>query len=156
MESRDESQPPSKGEEGFSLIEVVIALVIIMIALLGVFYAFTYAITYNAGNNTRAQALSVLQQEIELMRSVKFGPNYTDTLLLGGTHTRPTVTAANGNVYRVVHVIDNDPLTTGVQDDDTVKPPLKEVTITVTLDAPSPGWQTAVPATVVLRRTRGN
>src|SRR5215213_8520026 len=58
--------------KGFTLIEVVIALIIIMIALLGVFSVFTYAITYNAGNKARAQALAILQQEVERYRAAKF------------------------------------------------------------------------------------
>ena len=32
----------------------------------------------------------------------------------------------------------------------------KEITVTVTLENPTPGWQTALPATVVLRRARAN
>lgn len=144
------------GDAGFSLIEVSIALLIIMVALLGVFFTFTYAITYNAGNNSRAQALAVLQQEVEIMRSAKFTSTYTDPLLYGGQRTRPTVIAANGYSFSVVHTVDNDPLTPGPDYDESVNPTLKEVTITVTLDYSNVGWQTAVPATVILRRTRGN
>ena len=56
---------PRSGEAGFSLIEVAVAMVVVLIALLGVFFTLTYAITYNAGNNSRAQALAVLQEEVE-------------------------------------------------------------------------------------------
>ncbi len=56
------------GQSGFSLIEVVLALVILLVALLGVFLSFTYAISYNAGNNSRSQALAILQQQVEKMR----------------------------------------------------------------------------------------
>src|SRR5438067_13579696 len=65
-------------EAGFSLIEVVCALVIILIALLGVVFAFTYAITYNAGNSSRSQCLAVLQQEVEQIRAAQFTCVFTD------------------------------------------------------------------------------
>ena len=34
-------------QSGFTLIEVAVAMVIILVALLGVVFTFTYAITYN-------------------------------------------------------------------------------------------------------------
>ncbi len=142
-------------EGGFTLVEVVIAFVIVTVALLGVFATFVYAINYNAGNNSRAQALSVLQQEVEQIRSLKFTPYTTDAGLAGGTKAPKTVVSADGSVFKVQIVVDNNPLVTGVQDE-SVATSIKEVTVTVTLAAPTPGWQTAVPTTVVLRRTRGN
>lgn len=153
------------GNAGFSLIEVVIALLIIMIGLLGVATVFTFAITQNAGNKSRSQALAVLQQEAEQIRSGKFNANTTDTILLGGDQTQRLVTAENGNSFLVDISVDNEPLVANVQDEtydclspqgDTIPCALKEITITVSFAAPTPGWQTAVPATIVIRRVRGN
>lgn len=146
------------GESGFTLIETVIAQVVIMIALLGVFYTFTYAILYNAGNDSRAQALAVLQQEVENLRSKKFVPTYTDPDITGGVKPTRTVTAANNFSYSVDVSVDNNPATSDVIDDESAVPntAIKEITVTVRLAAPNPGWQTAVPATVILRRVRGN
>ena len=89
---------PSKGERGFSLIEVIIALVILMIAVMGVFAAFTYSTIYNSGNSRRSQALSVLQKEVEELRSIKFNPPpaVIDPRLAGGVKAPRTVTAADG------------------------------------------------------------
>jgi prepilin-type N-terminal cleavage/methylation domain-containing protein len=154
-------------ETGFSLVEVSIAMVIILIALLGVFVTFTYAISYNAGNNSRSQALAVLQQEVELLRSAKFTPTVTDSYtpgvpddgkrdIRGGTKANRTVSSADGNKFVVETKIDNDPLTEGIQSTNEATTTIKEITVTVTLDSPTPGWQTSVPATVVLRRVRGN
>ena len=139
---------------GFTLIEVSIAMVIILIALLGVFVTFIYAINYNSGNNSRAQALAVLQQKIETLRSAKFTPTITDPTLTGGTRAAESVTSANGNRFTIQAVIDDDPFTSGIQID-TAKS-VKEISVTVTLESPSPGWQTSVPATVILRRVRAN
>jgi Tfp pilus assembly protein PilV len=164
---------------GFSLIEVVIALVIIMIALLGVAAVFGYTIVYNAGNKSRAQALTVLQQEVERYRAAKFNAgsapdNYTPgdpddgrRDITGGAKARRTVTADNGYVFLVDVTFDDDPFTAGIQEEDNgyvcttpqggaVDCTIKEITITITLAAPSPGWQTAIPAILVLRRVRGN
>lgn len=151
-------------EGGFSLIEIMIALVILMVAMLGVFQAFTYAIAYNNGNKTRGQALVVMQQEVERLRSKKFTPGFTDPDLTGGTHTN-TVSLTSGPIFTVTDQVDNEPLVDGIQPESyqcltpqgaNIPCAIKEITITVTLQAPYPGWQTAVPAVAVLRRTRGN
>lgn len=144
-------------EDGLSLVEVSVAMVIILIALLGVVTSFTYAITYNAGNNSRAHALAVLQQEVEFLRSKKFTPGVTDPELSGGTKTPRTVVSPNGGTFSVRVFIDNDPAVAGIQTDtDVPNPSLKEIEIRVQLENPSPGWQAAVPATIVMRRVRGN
>jgi prepilin-type N-terminal cleavage/methylation domain-containing protein len=147
-----------KSEEGFSLVEVVIAMMVFLVALLGVFATFTYAINYNAGNNSRAQALAILQQEVELMRSAKFTPAITDPSLTGGTKAAraPTFPPASGGSYIVEIKVDNDPSTAAIDSPGDTTTTLKEVTVTVKLDSPTPGWQTSVPATVILRRVRAN
>jgi prepilin-type N-terminal cleavage/methylation domain-containing protein len=160
--------PVSYVQSGFTLVETMVALVIVLVALLGVFYSFTYAILYNAGNATRTQCLATMQQEVEQIRAAKFTPTQTDSYapsgancrtdglrdLTGGVKTACRIQAPNGGDFRVETTVDDDPFTTGVQVDATST--MKEITITVRLDSPSPGWQTAVPATVILRRTRGN
>ena len=144
----------TRGEAGFSLIEVTVAMVIFLIAMLGIFVTFTYAINYNAGNSSRAQALAILQQTVEKMRSAKFVPNGTDAALTGGVKASQAVTSSDGNRFRVSVTVDDDQFTAGVQVN--ASKSIKEVTVTVELERPTPGWQTSVPATVVLRRVRGN
>ncbi|HUR99951.1 MAG TPA: type II secretion system protein [Pyrinomonadaceae bacterium] len=172
--------------KGFTLIEVVMALIIIMIALLGVFSVFTYAITYNAGNKARAQALAILQQEVERYRAAKFnGVPETDNFtpgdpddgrrdITGGRKADRLVTATNGMTFTVRVSVDNAPFVANTPDPpnldipqnesytclspqgDAVPCTLKEITIEVKLAAPNPGWQTAIPVRTVLRRVRGN
>ena len=139
---------------GFSLVEVVIAMLILMIALLGVFISFAYAVNYNAGNNSRSQALAILQQEVENIRSAKFTPAVTDSKLLGGTGTPTSVTGHDGNEYIIRVTVDDNPNLPGIQIDNSQT--LKEISVTVGLDTPTPGWQTAVPARIVLQRVRSN
>lgn len=139
---------------GFTLIEAIIAMVILMVALLGVFHVYTYATLYNAGNASRSQALAILQQEVEFLRSKKFSPSAVDTELSGGVKPDKFVNAPNGGTFRVQTSVDDKPFVDGVNVDAASE--LKEITVTVTLGPPSAGWQLAAPATVVLRRTRGN
>jgi prepilin-type N-terminal cleavage/methylation domain-containing protein len=160
-ELRTEAERPDanavRGQEGFSLIEVAVAMVVVLIALLGVFFTLTYAITYNAGNNSRAQALAVLQAEVERLRSLKFTPNLTDADLQGGVRPVQIVVSPNGGTFGVRVFVDNDPDTTGIQNEtDVPNPTIKEIEVQVRLEHPSPGWQAAVPATIVMRRVRSN
>lgn len=148
-----------KNESGFSLIEVTIALVILLISILAVFTAFTYSIIYNAGNSSRSQGLSVFQKEIELLRSAKFTPTiYNDPLLTGGKKTPIYKTSEGDNTrYLLETTVDNDPYTAGIQStgNDTTK--LKEITITVTPQNTNNGkWVSAYKTTIIMHRTRAN
>lgn len=156
-ENRSASAQPDDslfGQKGFSLVEVTIAMVIFLIVMLGVFVTFTYAVNYNAGNNSRAQALAVLQQEVERLRSAKFTSGGTDPLLTGGKKARRTINLAGTGSFRIDISIDDDPTTAAIDTD--ASKTIKEITVEVALDNPTPGWQTSLPAIVVLRRVRGN
>ena len=142
---------------GFTLIEAACALVIILIALLGVVFAFTYAVNYNAGNTSRSQALAVLQQEVEQLRAARFTPAITDSALTGGIKAERTVTHTSGNSFVIGVAVDNDPFTAGIQDDSAApSPTLKEIRVRARLASPSPGWQTTIPQPSILRRARAN
>ena len=158
LEQNPSDPSPSTTENGMSLVETTIALVIIMVALLGVVHSFTYAVTYNAGNAVRAEGLAILQREVETMRAAKWTSSGTAPEVVStGPTCDPVVTttpSSNGGTFRIERTIDDDPFTDGCQVNAATQ--LKEITLTVRLAAPSPGWQFAVPATVVLRRTRGN
>ncbi|MEO6588937.1 MAG: prepilin-type N-terminal cleavage/methylation domain-containing protein [Pyrinomonadaceae bacterium] len=147
-----------KNESGFSLIEVTIALVILLVSVLAIFGAFTYAVKYNTGNSRRSQALSVFQQQIELTRSAKFTPTiYNDPLLTGGFKTPiPVTSKGDNNTYLVETIVDNDPFTAGVQSANDITTKLKEITITITPQTSSESWVSAYKTKVVFRRTRAN
>ncbi len=83
------------GEDGFTLIETAIALVVMMIVTLAASSLFAYAINYNAGASDRALALALAQQRMERLRKCVF----TDASLNSGTATE-TVTSA-GRPYTV-------------------------------------------------------
>ena len=114
---------------GFTLIETSIALLILMVAGLGVASLFTYSIRYNTGGNDRAVALSVAQQQIEQFRSVPF----THSILAVASATVLTPdTVSNGRTYRVTKTV------TGSNNDVSGNPTLK--TITIRVDPTGSGW----------------
>jgi type II secretory pathway pseudopilin PulG len=153
-------QSEKGAEAGFSLVELVIAILVMTVMLLGTLTVFTFAVQYNRGNNLRSQALSVLQQEAEIYRSSKFTPAVTDATLLGGVKTTKIATAADGTAYLVNTTVDNDPATSGIQSSETMPSgspcTLKEIKITVTPQNAQAAWQRAVVAEVVIQRVQGN
>ena len=127
-------------EEGFTLIETSIAMVLMMISALGVASLFTYSITNNTGANDRAVAISLAQQQLEQLRSVPF----TDTILnvTAATVLSPD-TVNNGRSYRVTRTV------TGSNNNVSGNPTLK--TITIRVEPRGAGW-TGLP--VILRTIR--
>lgn len=142
------------GEKGFSLIETTIAFTILLIALMGVFSTIIFVVNYNTGNSLRSQSLAIMQQQAEILQSAKFSPTVIDQTLIGGVKPPTIVKSADGNLYRVEIVVDDDPLTDGIQVDSGKT--LKEISVTVTPENAFASWQTAIAATIVVRRVRGN
>ena len=138
-------------EKGFSLVEVVIAMSVFLVVLLGMSSVFVYSVNYNAGNNTRTQGLMLLQQKMEELRGRKFGETMTHSYLVAGENVELRNSADN-KTFSVRTIVDDDPFVPGIQAD--TSKTLKEITVTVSLDASAPGWQTALPATSILYRTR--
>lgn len=144
----------NKNESGFSLIEVTISMMVLLVGLLGVTLSYSWAVRFNAGNNLRMQSLAILQQEIEQFRSAKYTPVVTDSVLLGGVKAPKTITTADGNQFTIETVVDDDPFIDNVQINQSKT--LKSITITVSGENQTQKWITALPATVTLRRVRGN
>jgi len=59
-------------ERGFTLIETMIALIVMMVAGLAAASLFIYAINYNSGAYDRTLALAVAQQRMEHLRKGSF------------------------------------------------------------------------------------
>lgn len=116
-------------ERGFTLIETSVAMIILMIAGLGVATVFTYSIRYNSGADDRAIAISIAQQQLEQCRSVAFD----SSILTPATATVLTPdTVSNGRTYRITKTV------TGSNNDINGNPTLKSINIRV--DPLSPGW----------------
>ncbi|MDQ3665803.1 MAG: prepilin-type N-terminal cleavage/methylation domain-containing protein [Acidobacteriota bacterium] len=130
-----------KSERGFTLVETVIALVVMMIVGLAAASLFVYAIQNNLGGGERALAMAVAQQHLEQFRSVAFD----DTTLAVGTTTLPTITNGERN-YTVVRTVADE-----INTDGTSKF-LKRITITVTPQTGGPAW-VRTPVVLVSHRS---
>src|SRR5215218_1436884 len=60
------------GEQGFTLIETTIALVIMMIVGLGAASLFFFAANYNSSAGDRQLAMGVAQKRMEWLRDIQF------------------------------------------------------------------------------------
>ncbi len=151
-------------ENGFTLIEVLVAGSIMIILSIGILTVFSYAVNINRGENIRAQALSALQLEVEYYRSLKFVPgaqttadlpNHRDPNLRAGTHTLSPVTTADLRVFNVSAVVTNlqhKPSTTV----DEAHSIYKEITITAVPQVAETGWLANLRTTVTIQRVRSN
>jgi Tfp pilus assembly protein PilV len=131
-------RPDKSNEEGFTLLETSIALVVMMVVTLATGSLFVYAVNYNSGSGDRSAALAIAQQRLERLRRTP----YNDTLLNTASATE-TVTNA-GRSYTVVTTVC---WTSSCGGSDT----LKIITIAV---APVSGnqWVTT-PATITSQRS---
>jgi prepilin-type N-terminal cleavage/methylation domain-containing protein len=115
----DPAQAGFKSERGFTLIETVVALVVMMVAALGAASLFMYATRNNSGAADRAVAVAIAQQRMERLRSV----TYSDASL--NNVTTNTVDTRSGRSYRVQTVICASVACSG---SDTVKKIIVQVT----------------------------
>ena len=134
--------PARPGERGFTLAETAIALLIMMIASVGVVSLFTYSIKYNAGAKDRELAMAVAQKRMEWLRGIPYDAttrglayNYPSTAspasgglaaTAAGGVTETTTSA--GRSYTVVTTITNFG---GASNADSV---IKTITVQVTPD----------------------
>jgi Tfp pilus assembly protein PilV len=130
------------GERGFTLAETAIALLIMMIASVGVVSLFTYAIKYNAGAKDRELAMAVAQKRVEWLRGIPFSASTRALAYRYPSTANPTSgglaataaagvtekTTAAGRSYTVVTTIANAGGATNANSK------IKKITIQVTPD----------------------
>ena len=131
-----------KNEQGFTLIETSIALVVMMVVALSMSSLFMYSFQNNIGGNDRVLAMAVAQRQLEQLRSVKFD----DSTLATGTTTLPSVTEGNRS-YSVVRTITDE-----TNWNATLKH-LKKISISVTPVTGVKAWQRTAVVLVSHRST---
>ncbi len=94
----------SSNEKGFTLIETVVALVILMIASLGIASLFLFSTRYNTGANERAVAIALAQEQMEAIR----GADFEDIT----TVKFPTIPATSSQPYQITTTITNNDILT--------------------------------------------
>jgi Tfp pilus assembly protein PilV len=112
-------------QEGFTLLETAVAMVVMMIGGLGIAAVFAYAIKNNNGSRDRAVALAVAQQELERLRSVPFND---PALAATPTLVTPVTVTNGGRTFSMRTTILNTSAT------------LKTIQIRVTPLANPDGW----------------
>lgn len=130
-----------KGQQGFTLMETSIAMVVMMVGALGIASLFVFSTQNNIGGGERAIAMAVAQQQLEQLRSV----TYEDTTLNVGTVTS-TVRSAEQNysVQRTVALETNA---------DGTSRQLKKIMIRVTPQVGGPNWLNTAVVLVSFRST---
>lgn len=79
-----------KNNNGFTLIETTVAMLVMMVVGLGATSLFLYSVRYNSGASQRSVAMAIAQQRLEVLR----GAEYDDAGLSFGTHAPETVVIA--------------------------------------------------------------
>jgi Tfp pilus assembly protein PilV len=93
MKHHDESR-----EQGFTLLETSMALVIMMVVGLGAASLFSYSVTNNSSARDRQLSMAVAQQQMERLRNAPFANLDSTVTNTGGS---PKTVTNGGRQYRV-------------------------------------------------------
>lgn len=129
-----------KGQRGFTLIEMSISMVVMMVAALACSSLFVFSAHNNLGGSERALAMAVAQHQLEQIRSVDF----EDATLAVGTIT--STVSSGERSYTVQRVVADE------MNLDTSPKQLRRITITVTPQTAGPSW-TRTPVVLVTFRS---
>jgi prepilin-type N-terminal cleavage/methylation domain-containing protein len=142
---QDVPSPLCNSEQGFTLLETVIALVLMLIVALGSASLFSFSIYNNSGGSDRAVSLAVAQQALEILRTAPFTSANTDVRLNAGTVVQNNVNV-NGRSFKITKVVADNSST------------LKSITIIVQTQSIVKGWASGAGGTVTLmtQRTRAD
>lgn len=152
-------------QDGFSLVEVIVAGALMIVLCVGMLTVFSYVTKINRGNNIRTQALSALQQEIEYYRSLKFVPgqetaadlpNHRSTAIYAGQRTRPPVTSASGMAFNINVEVTNLQFSDVSTSEEACT--FKEITIEAVPVATQEGWlsDANLKTSITMQRVRAN
>ena len=150
MQAHETGPRARRGEAGFTLMETVIAMIVMMVVGLGASALLLYAVTNNSAAGARAQALAVAQQEMERLRSVP----WTDPLL--DTTASPVTTAPNPKAGNFEFTVTKSVVTVPAFDvtvGGVTRPTVKRITITVTPILNNAPWAAGGVAITTTRST---
>ena len=127
------------GQQGFTLLEAAISLVVLMVIGLGVASLFTYAVKANANADDRELAMAIAQERMEWLRTIPFTTQTRDVTYAyatGGLQATDedgvTDTAFSaGRTYTVVTII-SDLSWVPAGNPDANSPTLKRIQVSVT------------------------
>jgi len=143
-----------KEQQGFTLLEAAIALVILMIIGLGIASLFTYAIQANGSADDRELSMAIAQKRMEWLRTIPFTTQTRHVAYSypnGGLEVtatsgvEETVTNA-GRSYTVRTVIQNVN-TVPVGNPDAGEPTVKRISVSVTPAGAATNFETVTVTT---------
>lgn len=133
----------SSKEQGFTLIETAVSLVIMMVIGLGAASLFAYATMANSGATDRELAMAVAQKRMEWLRTIPFSVTTRNLAYsypnggLGATTEATESETSSGRTYTVVTIIENTRVVPAGQLD-AGQPTVKTITIRVTPQGAGP------------------
>ena len=139
--------------DGFSIVEVIIAALIVSILCIGVLTVFSQVVNINRGNATRLQALQILDSEIDSYKSMSFAAGSVDQRLLAGPPVSRIVTSADGMQFDVSVEISDLPNQTLAQIPLPENVTLKRITISVSRVDGGSEWSSK-PVSMTFLRVR--
>jgi prepilin-type N-terminal cleavage/methylation domain-containing protein len=134
-------------QSGFTLLEAVIALLIMLIVALGSVSLFSFSIYNNSGGTDRATSLAVAQQALERLRSAQFNSTTTDAVLNAGTTVQAGI-VRDGRQFTLTVAVDDNPATLAI--DVNAATNLKGITVTVVPQSIGRGWAFGAGGTIIL------
>lgn len=134
-------------ENGFTLLEACIALLLMMVVALGSASLFSFSIYNNSGGSERTTSMAIAQEALERLRSAEFSSTATDGSLAGGTTVQNGV-VRDGRTYTLTRTIDDDPTTAAP--DTNAASNFKSITIAVMPERIGGGWAFGAGGTVTL------
>lgn len=134
-------------QSGFTLLESVFAMLLMLIVALGSASLFSYSIYNNSGGADRATSLAIAQQQIERLRSARFTSTVTDASLNAGAPVTSTV-VSGGRQFALTVAIDDNPSTLAI--DVNAATNLKGITVTVVSQSIGRGWAFGSGGTITL------
>jgi Tfp pilus assembly protein PilV len=146
----DQPGKRAASELGFSMLEAVIAMLLMTIVALGSASLFSYSIYNNSGASDRNTRIAIPQVALEILRTAQFNSTGTAATLAGG-QTSQTGIVRGRRTFNLTKTIDDDPNTNG--DQINAASNFKAITITVTPWAPRT-WAVGNGGTVTLRTQR--
>ena len=126
-----------KTEQGFTLIETAVSLVIMMVIGLGAASLFAYATMANSGATDRELAMALAQKRMEWLRTMPFSVTTRNLAYsypnggLGATTGTTETETSSGRPYTIVTIIENTSVVPAGQVD-AGQPTVKTITVRVT------------------------
>lgn len=151
MRNDQHRQISASTQQGFTLLEAAIALVILMIIGLGVASLFTYAVGANSRADDRELAMGIAQKRMEWLRTIPFNTqtrmvaySFPDGGLQATAADGVTETVTNAGRSYIVNTVIQDMSVVPLGNPDAGAPTTKSFRVSVTPAVATTGFETVI------------